>query len=129
MKNRKMVILWIVLYVTCVALSAFVDPGVLSGFIGVMFFVPPTVLLVRGIENRDRKLIRTLRYLSVASLVLTTLSLGGVILTSRSSVFLQKLTEVALMLLGAPLLCFRAIVVSIFLWAVLLFSTFIRKKQ
>ena len=129
MKNRKFVIAWIVLYVACVALSAFGTAGVFSGFVGVAFFVPPAVLLVRGIQDGNKKLVRTVRYLAIASLVLTTLALGGVILTTKSSELLQKLAEVALMLLGAPLLCFRAMVVSIFLWATLLFSSFIRKKQ
>lgn len=129
MKRKTLWILWIVLYVCCVALSAFFEPGVFTGFVGVCFFVPPAMLLVQGIKDGHRKSVRVIRWLAIASLVLTTLSFGGVILTVRSGEMVQNLANVALMVFGAPVMCFRSAAASLLLWAVLLFAGFIRKKD
>ena len=127
--NRKVLwILWIVLFVGCVALSAFCEAGVFTGFVGVCFFAPPALLLVQGIRDGNRKTVRIVRYLALASLLLTTFSFGGVIATVQSGETAQKLTNVALMLFGAPVMCFRSAAASLLLWAGLLFGSFVRKK-
>ena len=132
MKKRSWAILWAVLYVLCAALSVVSDLGtaekVLSVVAGIAFFVPGAALLWLGVKEKNRALVRTVRYISLASLVLSTLTLVGVILSVNSSQTAGNVLQGVLVLVAEPMLCFDGPAASLFLWACLLTGSFVGKK-
>jgi len=97
--------------------------------IAVLFFVPGALLLYNGITEKNRKLVLTIRWICVASLVLTTAVLIFDIvaaLVMPAPVFI--VSHFALIVVSSPLYCLRfSKWASLFLWACLLFATFFKK--
>ena len=115
---------WIVMYVACVALGVFWPASVVSRLVGVLFFVPPAVLLWQG----DEKLVKWVRIIAIASLTLTMLTIIVLFLTVGSKKDLDHLLEAVLLLVATPLKCFKSWLVSLFGWACLFSGSFARKK-
>lgn len=132
MKNRFLWIAWTVLYVACVALGTVTQAeGLLRWLlvaIGVAFFLPGAVLLYRGIRNGERKTVLAIRYMAAGSLILTVCTLLVTFLSADGSAVLGMVLQGLLALVSAPMLCIRYWVLSLFLWACLLFGSFSLKK-
>ena len=132
-KNRTLWFLWAALYIVTAGLG-FIPAN--SGFVmallmlpGIGFFVPPAILLYRGITDGDPKLVGRIRGLSLASLcatvVLLALNVASVLMSEAMGIFLNIL----LGLVSAPMMCVQFRGIGMFLWACLLMSTlFLRKK-
>ncbi len=127
--NKKVWIpAWIVMYVAAVAAGVFWPASVISRIVGVAFFAPPAVLLWQGIRQGNKKLVFWVRIIAIAALVLTLLAIIAVFLSVRSEKNLSHLMDAILLLVAAPMKCFKAWVVSLFGWACVLYGSLIKKK-
>lgn len=135
---------WIFMFLVCLCLGAVPNPTgavkVALVLLAVLFFLPGGLLLYNAITEKDQKMVKRIRALCIISLALTTLlfsltivlgilSIAGVV----SSGFYQVVSFL-FMAVSVPLHCGQYYFLSLFLWAFLLFSTFIkhpdqRKKQ
>lgn len=130
--NTKLALWWLGAYVLCVALG-FVQTtnGFLKAIfalISIGFFVPGGVLLYNGILEKNRKLVLRIRYISLASLVLTVLTLIGNVLTLPASQAVGDRMYGLLVFVSAPMIASQFWAFSLFLWACLLMSSFYKKK-
>ena len=132
MKRKILFGIWIWAYLLCACLGHITQPtaaqsGALT-VIGILFFLPGVLLLADGLKTGNRKLLTVLRWVCVASLALT---LGGLLANlcsvSASDTVGAVLHEV-LFWLAAPMHCMTPRFLSLFLWASLLFASFVLKK-
>ncbi len=128
MKKSTLYILWGVGYGICLTVGFLPN---LTGFwqyigvfLGILFFIPPFVLLVQGWKENSRKTLLVLRLVSMLSLVF---SLTLLVLNFLSVYFSEAAGLWLYVLLGmvsCPMLCIKYWFLSLFLWACLLFTTF-----
>ena len=133
MKRSTLWLLWGVFYIICAGLGFIPQPqGIVRAMLFVLsllFFVPPGVLLYEARRHSDRALLRRLRTLALASLILTQLMLIASILTAPYSEGLGTAMHILLGLVSAPMFCSNYFVVPLFLWAVVLIMSFTKKKE
>ena len=124
MKKSNLWAGWAAMYSICLTFSFIPAPqGVLSGFmliLSLFFFLPPAMLLYWAIPRRELKVIRMIRTISLASLVLTFLLLILNFMSLAFSYDVGMAIYVALLFVSVPMVCSQAWVVSLFLWAILL---------
>lgn len=135
MKRPILYCFWGFFFVVCGILGNLENP---EGFratamtlLSIGFFIPPALLLADGWKKDDRKLIRTIRYISIGSLVLTLGFLIANIGAVNASEMTGNVLYQILIYVSVPMVCSRFFALSIFLWACLLFATFpkfIQKK-
>ena len=132
MKERVLYISWAVLYAICAALGFY---GEATGFgkvlfvlTALIFFLPGIGLLILGYRDRNRKILHRVRIISVVSLVLTLCFLVANMAVAAAETT-NKLLHVLLALVSAPMLCGQYWAMSLFLWACLLFATFIKQPK
>lgn len=126
--NTVWIVAWIVLYVSVVALGFSGKVTAFSRIVGVAFFLPPVVLLWRGIKEKNQRIVRWVRCIAIVSLMLTTLTLIAIMLSVTSQKDLDSLLQAVLLLVSAPLLCFKSWLVGLFGWACLVSGSFLSKK-
>ena len=133
MKNSMLYILWAVFYVMCAIVSLAPLSGtagaVFSVLLSCLFFLPGGILVYRGIRQKNRKLLRTVRIVSLTSLALTLVFLVASFLTVLASETLGNVIHVLLTLVSVPMISSGYWVVSLFLWACLLMSTLVFSKR
>lgn len=95
--------------------------------VSVIFFVPPWMILHRAQAAEDRSQIRLVRYLSLASVLLTAVLLVLNLRSAGLSEAMGRALNAALAVISAPMLCSNLFVLPIFLWGCLIADTF-RKK-
>lgn len=133
MKRSTLWLLWGVFYIICAGLGFIPQPeGIVRAMLFVLsllFFVPPGVLLYEARRHSDRALLRRLRILALASLILTQLMLIANILAAPHSEELGTAMHILLGLVSAPMFCSNYFAVPLFLWAVVLIMSFTKKKE
>ena len=133
MKRSTLWLLWGVFYIICAGLGFIPQPeGIVRAMLFVLsllFFVPPGVLLYEARRHSDRALLRRLRILALASLILTQLMLIANILAAPYSEELGTAMHILLGLVSAPMFCSNYFAVPLFLWAVVLIMSFTKKKE
>lgn len=133
MKRSTLWLLWGVFYIICAGLGFIPQPeGIVRAMLfllSLLFFVPPGVLLHEARQHSDRALLRRMRILALASLILTQLMLIASILTAPYSERLGTAMHILLGLVSAPMFCSNYFVVPLFLWAVVLIMSFQKKKE
>ena len=121
MKKSNLWAGWAAMYSICLTFSFIPNPqGVLSGFmliLGLLFFLPPAMLLYWAIPRREFEMIRRIRTISLVSLVLTFVLLILNFMSLAFSYDLGMAIYVALLFVSVPMVCSQAWVVSLFLWA------------
>ena len=124
MKDRTLYLIWLYLYILCAALGFIPEPqGLLQAMLAlaaICFFIPPSVLIYRGVRHHEPKHIRNVLRLSILSLVLTMVLYVANILSIAASDLMGNILNAALTVLAAPALTFPIPVASIFAWACLL---------
>ena len=95
--------------------------------VSVIFFVPPWVILNRAKGEQNTHHIRLIRYICLASIVLTAVLLVLNLRSAGLSAGLGLALNAALAVVSAPMLCSNLFVLPIFLWGCLIADTF-RKK-
>jgi hypothetical protein len=133
MKKRILYIVWGLLYALCAGLGHVSQPGdvqsIAMTLISLLFFVPPAILLIDALRSDDRKTLLQLRLISIVSLVLTfillILNVGSMLASEIWGTVLHEM----LIFVSVPMICSRYWILSLFLWALLLFITIPPKKK
>ena len=124
---------WAVMYLLTAALG-FAFPGAMGGLLvvlrltAVLFFLAPTVILVRAKREREQFHIVLVRLLSLSSIVLTAVLLVLNLLSALWSEWLGNALYAALVVISAPMACANHYALSLFLWGTLLAGTFYKTK-
>lgn len=130
MKKPILYMLWVSLYIICVGLGTVTQRSaaihVFFFILSLLFFVPGIVLLVHGYRHNDTKVLKTVRFVSLASLVLTLCLIVLNILLVRADDSTGQLLNQLLIFVSAPMFCAYWRGVSLFLWACLFVSSFPR---
>ena len=133
MRRSTLWIIWGVFYIICAGLGFIPEPaGIVRAMLfllSLLFFVPPAVLLHEAKKAADRVTLLRLRRICAASLGLTLALLIGSILSALGTTALDTPLHIALGLVSAPMFCSNYWVVSLYLWAVLLIASFVKKKE
>ena len=132
-KKGKLYVAWGIMYVICTILGFInTDNGLLQAMfalISIGFFLPGGVLLYEAVGEGDKKTVRTIRYLSIASLALTVLTLIGNVLSLPAGDAVGNRMYGLLIVVSTPMISSQAWVISLFLWSCLLIGSFIKKKK
>ena len=127
MKKTAIYGIWAGLYCLCVGLGFVPETAGFGKFLlvltGLVFFLPPFYLVVAARKAESRKTLTALRLISILSLgmtlVLLVLNFLSVYFSARTGLVLYVL----LVMVSAPMACCQYWVLSLFLWACLLFAT------
>jgi hypothetical protein len=96
--------------------------------VGLCTFVPGLLLLLEGLKH-NRKDLLTVRWISLASLVLTAVFFVANILSVTASETAGLVLHEFLIFVSAPMMCMPFYPLSLFLWACLLFATFQKSNK
>lgn len=133
MKNPVLFALWGCLHVLCVGLGTVKEPEgfgkALLVLTGLIYFLPATLILWDGISHRKKKQISAVRWIAIVSLGLTLVLLVINFLSVGAGADTGRLVYDILNIVSAPMLCSQYWVVSLFLWACLLWASFFKKKR
>ena len=120
---RTVYICWGILYALCFGFGFIPEAEGITAWamtgLGVVFFVPGFMLLY--LEQK-----KTVRLISAVSLIGTMVTIMLNFLAVNASTGTGDFLYVPLGLVSAPMFCTRIWVLSLFLWACLLMSTFIK---
>ncbi len=132
MKRKILFAVWVWALLLCACFGHITHPtpaqtGALT-VIGILSFLPGVFLLADGLGTGNRKLLWTIRGIALGSLGLTLivflLNVGSVTASDKTGAFLNEL----LLWVSAPMYCITPRFLSLFLWACLLFASFVLKK-
>lgn len=129
--NKKILyLIWLCLYILCAGLGTITQRNIIGDIfltaLSLAFFIPGILLLYKGIRENDQKTLRTVRILSLCSLVLTlSLIVLNIVLVFAGEAVGQALNYL-LILFSAPMFCCYLRGLSPFLWACLFISSFPR---
>ena len=125
-KQIMLYVVWACMYILCICLGMLADPQgllkVLLAMVAAGFFVPGFMLVIRALRKEDRKQLRWLRIIAIASLSLTVLSLVGSFLAVNAGETVGNILHGILVFVSVPMLCGQYWAMSLFLWACLLMS-------
>jgi hypothetical protein len=135
MKNTKLLwCLWAAMYAICTLCGFFpVASGALYGLfilLSLGFFVPPALLLFEAVQNKQPKILRIIRNLSLISLGLTLLTIVLNFVSIQASAAWGLVLYWILILVSTPMVCSQVWVIGLFGWAMLLMTClhYLRKK-
>ena len=97
--------------------------------LGLIFFIPGTLLLIDALRKKDQKTLLQLRWISGLSLGLTLCLLVANVFSALGSPSLGETLYGFLALVSVPMLCCRQWAVSLLLWALIFFSTIMLKPK
>ncbi len=136
MSKKNWYVLWGILYILCGALGFVPEAeGLLKGLLvvlGLLFFVPPGVLLYNAVKTKDLPQIRLLRNLSALSLGATLVfMILNLVSAAGGNVATGDALYAVLVMVSSPMYCIRNGLVSLFLWACILMLgiRYSRKKK
>ena len=125
--------LWAGLYILCAGLGFIPAPEAplswLMVALAVGFFLPPFLLVRTAGKKGDRMSLELVRNLAMLSLGLTVAALIGNFLSVMAAEAVGNALYVILGILSAPMLCGQYWVLSLFLWACLLFYSISELKK
>lgn len=127
-KNFWLYAVWFCLYVFTVGLGSLAQRStalsVILTLLSLVFFLPGVLLLVDAYRHNRKKTLRTIRIISLCSLLLTLSLIVLNILTVTAGEQVGQLMNDLLLVVSAPMFCSYIRGVSIFLWACLFVSSF-----
>lgn len=133
MKKIVLYLVWLVLYAICAGLGFVEDPQGLQKvallIMALIFFVPGALLLADAFKQKDKRSLRLLRWISIASLGLTLIFLVANVASALGSAALGDALYEILIFVSVPMICSRQWFLSMFLWASLLCATFLGQKK
>lgn len=132
--NRKILFaLWAGMFVLCAGLGFIPQPegagSAVLTCVGILFFVPGFLLLYDAIRQQDRKTVDRIRNLAALSLGATVIVLIVNFLCVAAPPAVGDALYWLLILVSAPMVCSQIWVVSLFLWACLLFAAISRRPK
>ena len=133
MKKSTLFTLWGVMFILCACLGFIPEPehglSVFLTFLGIVFFLPPGLLVWKSIREKDSLTLTLLRNLSALSLGLTLALLLGNFLSILGSQTLGDFLHIVLGIVSSPMFCCQYWLVSLFGWACLLMVCISSKKK
>lgn len=137
--NQFLSYVWAGMYLLCIGLGKLPNVEGLGKaalvVVAVLFFLPPGLLLYNGLRFQNKTLVKRIRRLCILSLSLTTLCLVAFfviyILFAAQLVapIAVNIIYYVLLVVSSPLFCGQYFFLSLFLWALLLFATFIKTPK
>lgn len=125
-KSKLLWILWAAAYVICTVCGFLpVTEDVLSGLfilLSLGFFVPPALLIFEAVQNKNRKILRIIRNLSLISLGLTLVTILLNFASVQASEAWGTVLYWLLILVSTPMVCSQVWVIGLFGWAMLLMT-------
>ncbi len=119
--------LWAGMFFLCALLGFVPEPTGgnkwLLVVLGVLFFLPPALLMYQGQKTADEKLLRLLRNLAAISLGATVLLLIANMLSMLAPEAVGNVLYYILVVVSAPMVCCQYWFVSLLLWAALLWGS------
>lgn len=136
--KKTFVFAWIGMFVLC-AILGFIQTTspilkIALTLICLIFFLPGALLLYNAITEKDEKTIRIIRWISLGSLILTTIALlvnivCGVMYAAAAAPAQAVTTSYSfLVIVSSPMYCGKFKALSLFLWAALFISTFMKRS-
>ena len=125
--------IWLCLYILCVGLGT-VDQVEGAGKVffvltALIFFIPGVMLLVLGRKEKNKKMIRRVRIVSICSLSLTVIAfaanVASIAASNQAGAFLNDLLN----LVSAPMFCAQYWILSLFCWGCLLSASFLKLSK
>ena len=133
MKKRILYGCWVCLYALCAALGHVAEPAAVQAvaltLMSLIFFIPAIILLVDALRAKDKKALLQLRWISALSLGLTLLLLVANVLSAMSTEAVGNVLYEILIFVSVPMVCSQHWLLSLFLWACLLFATLPGRKK
>ena len=127
MKKKILYAVWVFFYLICALISNVEQPDASQSaaltVLSLIFFLPPLILLVDALRDRDRKTLFVLRLLSILSLSLTLAVLVANIAVAGASETVGNVLHQVLIFVSVPMVCSQHFALSMFLWGCLLFAT------
>ena len=125
--------IWLCLYILCVGLGT-VEEAEGAGKVffvltSLIFFIPGVLLLLLGRKEKNRRMLLRVRILSICSLGLTVAVFCANVIAVAASSQLGSFLHDLLNLVSAPMFCARYWVLSLFCWACLLSSSFMKFEK
>jgi len=135
MNTKRLFGIWLIMFIICACLGFLPAPagaaGALCIILAVAFFVPPVWIVYRSWKNQDRKNIRLVRNLAMGSLMATIVILIGNFFTLAAPEWVGDALYAVLVIVSTPMVCGQIWVISLLLWAALMWSCILllgRKK-
>ena len=124
MKQKTLYAIWGVLYALCCALGFLPQKGGILTVFSVLFFLPGVLILADAYKQQNQTALRTLRYVSLGSLVLTLALLAASFASAQGSLKLGDVLHYILGIVSVPMFCSSIWALSLFLWACLFIASF-----
>ena len=135
MKKTKLLwILWAAAYGICTICGFIpVAEDAISGLfilLSLGFFVPPALLIFEGVQNKQPKILRLIRNLSIISLSVTMVTIVLNFVSIQASAAWGTVLYWLLILVSTPMICAQHWVIGLFGWAMLLMTclNYLKKK-
>ena len=121
------------MFVLCAAFGFIPEPQGAAKWaltaLSVLFFLPPAVLVWKAGKEQDRFTLRLIRTLCLCSLGLTLVLLIATFAAIPASLAVGDILYGILTILSAPMICSQIPVLSLCLWAVLLWSCILMLRK
>ena len=136
MKDRKLYLYWLYLYILCAALGFIPTPrgalvAIMLSIVFLLFFLPPGLILHRAIQRRDRKPLKQILLISGCALILSMLLFIANTLTILvpDNLLLGNIFNALWIVFSTPMGCAPYQVLGLFGWACLLFTAITNWKK
>lgn len=133
MKKKILFCVWLCFYAICAGLGHISEPTDTQTLallaMALIFFIPGVILLVDALRARDEKTLLQLRWISILSLGLTLVLLVANVISALASETVGNVLYEILIFVSVPMVCSQQWLLSMFLWACLLFATLLGRKK
>ena len=133
MKKKILYIIWGCMAVLCIGFGTLETEDLLLQIplaaLAVVFFVPGAFLLYDAMAESDRKEVLRIRWICIASLVLTLVFMIAFILTAAAGAGSADILYDILLVVSCPMICGQYWLISLFLWSCLLSATFLKSNR
>ena len=133
MKKSTLYYIWLGAFWVCFGLSLIAAPSkplqTVMTIFSVAFFVPPAWLMVQAKMEEDHKTVKLLRKIAILSLSVTVLMFIINIMSMAWSEAFGNFLYYALTFVSVPMVCSGHYALSLFLWACLLYGSFVKYQK
>ena len=130
LKELVLYAVWFCLYILCVGLGTVETVEgigkVLFLLTSLIFFLPGVLLLVLAKQENNRKIALRVRIVSICSLALTVIVFCANVIAVAASSQMGSFLNDLLNLVSAPMFCSQYWILSMFCWACLLWTSFLK---
>lgn len=130
LKELVLYAVWFCLYILCVGLGTVETVEgigkVLFLLTSLIFFLPGVLLLVLAKQENNRKIAQRVRIVSICSLALTVIVFCANVIAVAASSQMGSFLNDLLNLVSAPMFCSQYWILSLFCWACLLWTSFLK---